>query len=215
MKLCIFGATGKTGLLAVEQALQRGDEVVAVVRTPEKLAAFQGRVSIVTAQLTDGPTMATAISGCNAVLLTLGTVDRKPNTVLSEGTRRIVAAMREGDCRRLVAVTSLGCGDSLGKVKPWLFRELIVKRVGKEIWADKDRQEAIIQSSDLDYTILRPGGLSDDKGAERYAVLDQAADVPKSPRLNRSDLAAEMLKVVDDTASYGKILSIVGVAAAT
>ncbi|MEM8981470.1 MAG: NAD(P)H-binding protein [Pseudomonadota bacterium] len=210
MKLGIFGATGKTGLLLVAQALEQGHDVVAVVRSPEKLAAFSGRIKVVTAQLTDGPVIAAAIADCDAVLLALGTVDRKPNTVLSEGTRRIIDAMREAGCRRLVAITSLGCGDSLAKVKPWLFRELIVKRLAKEIWADKDRQEAIIQSSNLDYTILRPGGLADEQGAPAYQLLEQSVDVPKSPRLKRSDLAEQLLNMVADTGTVGKIYTIVG-----
>jgi len=192
-KLTIFGATGKTGRLLCEGALAQSHAVTAFVREPAKLGGLAGRVDIVTGQLDDGPAIARAIAGADAVVSALGTVDRKPNTVLSDATGRIVQAMQAQGGVRFAAITSLGCGSSRTQVNSRLMR-LLIKTLAKEIWADKDRQEDVIRASSLDYLIVRPGGLTDKPARGEWTELRAGESHKGSQMIARADVAAYILE---------------------
>ena len=68
MKLTIFGASGRTGVHVVEQALVAGHDVVAVVRDPAKLTLRHERLQIAQADLTDEAAVGSAVRGADAVL---------------------------------------------------------------------------------------------------------------------------------------------------
>ena len=103
MKLTIFGATGGTGKLLVEQALAAGHEVVAFVRNPAKLMIKHERLTIVQGELADQAAVERAVQGAEAVISALGPrpgeAGRKP---LTRGTQNILAAMQKYGERRLV-----------------------------------------------------------------------------------------------------------------
>jgi uncharacterized protein YbjT (DUF2867 family) len=187
----------------IEQALERGYDVTAYARNPEKLQKFADRIRIVIGNIENVDEIGAAVLGQDAIISTLGTVNRKPNTVLSDGTARIIDAMKTADVYRCIIVTSLGCGDSVEKVPGFIFRELIVKRLAREVWADKNRQEDIIRRSGLDYTLVRPGGLRDGAKTGSYIVSNQTDDLPKNTMIYRADVADFLLKCVNDAATIG------------
>ena len=73
MKICIVGASGKLGRYMVQHALDRGYEVVGVCRerSVEKLAAFEGRITIIPGATNDRSVIAKAVAGCDGVLTVL------------------------------------------------------------------------------------------------------------------------------------------------
>src|SRR3954454_7208877 len=71
MRLVVLGATGRTGRLLIEQALERGSEVVAYVRRPEAVPERPGLL-VVGGQLTDQPAFRSALSGADAALCAIG-----------------------------------------------------------------------------------------------------------------------------------------------
>lgn len=193
MRLTIFGATGKTGLSLCEQALAKGFKVTAYVRDPAKLGDLAERLTVVKGSLKDTAALAQAVHGADAVVSALGTFDRKPNTVLSDATRRIIAAMESEGVPRLVAVTSLGCGASKVQVNSRIMR-LLIKTVAKEIWGDKDRQEQVIDASGLDFLIVRPGGLTDKPAHGTWTVLREGESQKGKQMIARADVAAFILE---------------------
>lgn len=209
MKICLFGASGRTGQLIVRQAIDRGHHIIMATRRPFDTSAFGERAEHRVADLSDPEALRSAVSGAGLVMSALGTTDRKPNTVLSDGTRNIIEAMKAENVQRLIAMTSIGCRDSLSLLRSFVFRELIVKRLAKEIWADKNRQEEIIEQSDLDYLIVRPGGLSDKLAGKDYAVLDQFDRLPKKIMIARQAVAAFMLDAAEAAPLGERIVSVV------
>jgi uncharacterized protein YbjT (DUF2867 family) len=202
MKLAILGATGPLGQVLIGQALAAGHEVRALARDPGKLAPRPGLI-VVPGSMTDVGSLEALLDGADAVLSCLGTTNRKPNTELSDATRVILGVAARLGVTRSVWVTSIGCGDSLPKLRRWVFREIIVKRVAKNIWADKDRQEAVIRDSAGDWTIVRPGGLRDEPAdVVPYQVIEGGADQPQTIASPRACVADYMLKaIVDPTQS--------------
>ncbi|MCC5860513.1 MAG: SDR family oxidoreductase [Gammaproteobacteria bacterium] len=214
MLIALFGATGGTGRCVLDEGLARGHAFRCLVRRPEALdpAAHTdeaARLTVVAGDTADESAIAATLEGCEAVLLTLGNANRKPNTELSDGTARIVKAMQARGLRRLVAITSLGCGDSLDQVPGFIFRELIVKRLAREIWADKNRQEAVIRVSGLDWTLLRPGGLTHAE-ARDWRALPASAPLDKATRMiPRAAVARAMIDCLEDEALVGETVTLV------
>jgi uncharacterized protein YbjT (DUF2867 family) len=73
MKVCIVGASGKLGMYMVQQALDRGYEVVGVCRerSVEKLAAFEKRITVIPGATNDREVISRAVAGCGGVLVVL------------------------------------------------------------------------------------------------------------------------------------------------
>ena len=156
MKLLIIGATGGSGRYLVTQALERGHAVTALVRTPAKMNVNHQRLTVIKGNVLDLPSVEQAVSGQDAVLCALG--HKRwfyPNRILSQGTENIVNAMKTHGVRRFVCESSLGVGDSFGRLGIYYTLFTIPFILPFYYW-DKGRQEAVIRASGLDWTIVRP-----------------------------------------------------------
>lgn len=196
MKIAVFGATGGTGRQVVEQALAAGHQVTALARNPAKLTLTNANLTVVTGNVLDAANVEETLQGADAVVVSLGNTEPNPDYIVSLGTQVIVAAMqRLGMPRRIVVVSSLGVGDSIDQV-PFAFR-LLMKSVLRKPMEDKERQEALVKASDLDWTIVRPGGLTNGPATGRY----QAGVGLKisAGQVSRCDVAAFVLKQLTDS----------------
>jgi len=112
-------------------------------------------------------------------------------TMLQDGTANIIGAMKANGVTKISVVTTIGAGDSMDQA-PWAFR-LLMMTVMSSIMSDKNAQEAVVTSSgDLDYCIVRPGGLkSDPPTGIVTAGTDQEAGA-----ITRADVAAFCLDAV-------------------
>lgn len=164
-RLLIVGATGGTGREVLVRALARGFEVTALVRNPSRLRLAHPRLTVVQGDVLDYDSVETAMRGQAAVLSALG--HKRffyPTRILSDGTRNLVRAMDRHGVRRFVCVTSLGIGDSAGRLGlPYTL--FVIPAVLPFYFWDKARQERVIASSHLDWVIVRPGVLTN--GARR------------------------------------------------
>lgn len=212
MTVTVFGASGPTGQHLINQLLGMNQAVNAVVRDATKLDINHDDLTVYAADLDDFAAIAAAVKGSNSVLSALGCFEREYNTILSDGTRHIVEAMKKNDVDRLVVVTSLGCRESIELIPDvWQeFRTEVVEGWAKEIWADKDRQEEVIEASGLDYTILRPGALTDEPALGDYRLFEQGETLPPNISISRADLATCMAKIAGDKATFGKIYTVIG-----
>merc|ERR1719253_2051260 len=92
------------------------------------------------------------------------------DTMLTDGTNNVMAAMKAKGVKRISVVTSIGAGDSKDQA-PFAFK-LLMMTVMKKIFTDKNNQEAAVAASGLEYCLVRPGGLTvDPPTGGRRAVL--------------------------------------------
>ena len=130
------------------------------MQSPEKAKDLDAE--IVKGDARDPAALDQALEGVDAVISALGTPASPFSevTTLSTATEALVAAMRRRGVRRLVAITGLGAGDSRGH-GGFLFDRVLMPLLLRKVYADKDRQEAIIAESGLDWVIVRPAVLND------------------------------------------------------
>ncbi|WP_441234649.1 NAD(P)-dependent oxidoreductase [Bradyrhizobium sp. 930_D9_N1_4] len=163
-KILILGATGATGRLIVSQAATRGYDVAVLVRSAEKAGDLKG-AKLVIGDARDEAALRGALRGCEAVVSALGTPASpfREVTLLSAATRALVAAMKAEHVSRLVCITGIGAGDSAGH-GGLLFDKLIFPLLLRKVYADKNRQEAIVRDSGSDWVLVRPSVLNDKPG---------------------------------------------------
>ena len=171
-KVLVLGATGATGRLIVDKAIAQGYEVTALVRSAEKGRELVG-TKLAIGDARDEAALRRALKGQDAVISALGTPASpfKEVTLLSTATRALVSAMKAEQVSRLVAITGMGAGDSVGH-GGFVFDRLIFPLLLRKVYADKNRQESIVRESGLDWVLVRPSVLNDKPGRGAPRVLE-------------------------------------------
>ena len=205
MKLAVFGATGKTGLVIVNQALDQGHLVTAFVRDPARITIEDEHLTFVTGDVFDPVSVARAIQKQDAVICALGAgSDLKKTTVRTTGTINIISGMQKNNVKRLMVVTAMGVGESWDDLS--LFNKFFFATLLKNSRADHETQETAVKESGLDWTIIRPSGLTDDP---RTGVYEVGENIPaKTSKIARADVADLILKELEHNARIGKAVTI-------
>ena len=205
-KLLVVGASRGIGLETVKAALLAGHSVRALARSAARIPIKNAALDKVSGDALDSDTIRSALQDVNVVIQTLG-VDIAPRaiiertTLFSQSTRILVDAMKAAGVKRLIAVTGLGAGDSRGH-GGLLYDAVVFPLLLKRVYDDKDVQEWIIRSSGLDWTIVRPGLLTNSPATGRYQVLTVPRDW-RFGRISRADVADFLVRQVDDRAMIG------------
>lgn len=205
MKLAIIGASRGIGRKVVDEALERGHTVRAMARNMTETGIEAEGFTALDGDALSATDVALAIEGADAVILTLGIPKdmrvMKTTTLFSDATRTLIAAMKEAGITRLLTVTGFGAGDSKEKLST--PERLTQKAFLGRTYADKDLQEQLIRDSDLDWTIARPGILSDNRKSNAYKVLVEKESW-RNGLINRSDVADFLVTEAETGAHIGK-----------
>ena len=119
---------------------------------------------------------------------------RKPVTVFSEGAKNVIEAMTNSAPNHLICVTGIGAGDSKnhgGFFYDRIFNPILLKT----IYEDKERQEALVRNSNLEWIIVRPGFLTNGPLTETYRVLVDLNGVTAG-KISRADVAHFILSEI-------------------
>ncbi|MEO0999073.1 MAG: NAD(P)-binding oxidoreductase [Pseudomonadota bacterium] len=196
--ILIMGATSGIGACTVEEALSRGLPVRAFARSADTLAP-RDLLEPMVGDARSADSVAAALEGVRAVIYTLGIRERlamlwEEETLFSDTTRILIEAMGAAGLRRLVAVTGFGAGRS--RVAMSTLERIGHKAVLGKPYADKDRQEALIMASDLDWTIARPVILTNGAKSGRVRVLREPASW-RNGLVSRTDVAVYLVDAIE------------------
>jgi putative NADH-flavin reductase len=199
-RVLIVGATGGTGRQLVAQALDLGHEVTAFVRDPSKLGIEHPRLTVVEGDVLDYGSVEAAVRGQEAVVSALGHKRYfGPTRILSKGTRNVLRAMEAQGVRRFVCETSLGIGDSAGRMGLY-YTFLVIPIIVPFYFWDKTRQERLIARSNLEWVIVRPGALTDAGKRGRVRHGRHVGSYLRTVRVSRTDVADFMLHQLESDA---------------
>jgi putative NADH-flavin reductase len=211
MKLTIFAATGGIGRQILEQAVDAGHDVTAVVRHPQKLPGeLSSQIRVVSADLAapDPAMLTSAVQGADGVLSGLGPRSKAETGIAARGTQAIVAAMKAAGARRIVVVSAapIGTVPSPGRPNPpkhdpgdgFIMQHLLnplVKTALRKNYADLAQMEDILRDSDLDWTAVRPPRLTDKPLTGTYRTA-HGQNLRRGLVISRADVAHYMLRTV-------------------
>ncbi|MEU0407923.1 NAD(P)-binding oxidoreductase [Streptomyces griseorubiginosus] len=211
MRIAVVGATGRTGRELVRQALADGHEVVAYVRRPEAVTPIPG-LTVVGGQLDDEAALTDALEGCDAVTVALGNPITKASAPLMQiAMPTVIAAAKNAGVRRVVVLSALGVGATLANTRyPYRFgcRTFLVGA-----FRDHLAGESLLEDTSLDWTTIHPGPLFDGPRTPHPTIVDAASRrrMPRAPRTMRADVAAAMLDMLTDPATFGRQMLITSV----
>ena len=114
--------------------------------------------------------------------------------------------LQDAGVRRLIVQSSLGVGDSM-QLMPGPAR-LFARVVMAIALADHAEQEAVVAESGLDWTVVRPGGLSSGPATGDYLAQESADGRPMKGMIARADVAAHIVSILDDPATFGRALAL-------
>lgn len=199
MRVTVFGSSGRTGRLVVQEALRVGHEVVAFSRRPVQLEDLHPPVELVAGQLTDREALQRAVQGSQAVLSVLAPSSNRPEFAVSRALESILEVMQQQGVNRLVATSGAGIGDPLdaptgmSRLMDWLVRSL-----ARNVYADMLQAAQLVRASPLDWTLVRVPMLTDRPGNGQVKVAWVGKGM--GPRLARADLAVFLVSQVEDRA---------------
>ena len=174
--------------------------MTALARRPEKFDIRNEHLAVVRGDVLDPTSVEAAVRGQDAVLCALGH-NRwlGPSRILSTGTANIVNAMAAHGVKRFICETSLGVGDSFGRMGLY-YTLFVIPFILPFYYWDKGRQEAVIRASAAEWTIVRPGALTNGPQKGVYRCNSHVGSFIWTVRISRADVAAFMLdQLTDDT----------------
>lgn len=200
--LIVFGATGGTGKLVVEQALQAGYSITVVVRNPDAFNIQHPKLEIIKGDVFQPHTFENALQGKDAVISCLGIAKNEPTTVYSEGMRNIMAAMQQADIQRIVCICSVAIivPPKSSFVLKFMTKN-ILQRQYNYIYTDMITMEEILAKSNLDWTIIRAPWLWNTAYTGKYrSTINEHLSNPF--RISRADLAEYIVQHIEDKKTF-------------
>ncbi len=199
MKVVIFGANGKTGTILTEQALAKGHQVKAYIRRSGSLVLQHQNLKVITGNLNDTGKLKEAIAGSDAVLSTLGGGSlTRHSTEIMTGIDNIATLMEAEGVKRFIYLSSLGAGDSRFVMRR-LIRFFIADIMLRVPLADHTTNEERIAKSNLQWTLVRPAGLTNGPKTGRLKHGNQKTILKGNPQISRANVASFMLEQLSDT----------------
>jgi putative NADH-flavin reductase len=203
MRLAIFGGTGGTGRCLIEQALERGDTVTALVRQPDALGELGAKIHVVAGDVLDPGDVAATVSGAEVVFSALGIgMHRHATVVYSHGTTNVLDAMRAEGVRRLMVVSTSSLEiPAPTRFAEWLLSQFLHRLLSKP-YADMALMEQRVRESAADWTLLRAARLTNGRrtgGVYRTATNGRLGGCWS---ISRADVADYLLRHATDESTY-------------
>jgi len=204
MKVVIFGANGKTGILLVEQALAKGHQVIAYIRRPGSVRIENPKLKIIVGSLNETLKMKDAITGSDACISALGggsLTKHSPEVMI--GIDNILTIMEKARVHRFIYLSSIGVGNSRYYMNP-IVRYIVCDIFIRVPMADHKINEKRIAKSSLQWTVVRAGSLTDGQLTGDFKNGIEKIKLNGNPSISRANVASFMLQQLTDTKYHQK-----------
>lgn len=189
--ILVIGGSRGIGRAVCELATAKGHLVRAMSRSGKMPEGSGGDCEAMKGDALNAADVARALDGIDVVVQALGVPPSldlvlKPVTVFSEATRVLLPEMKTAGVQKLVCVTGFGAGDSNAAIN--FLQRLPFNMLLKRAYDDKSVQEELIEESDLDWLIIRPGVLTSGAASGKYRVITTPAEW-RNGIISRADVA--------------------------
>jgi nucleoside-diphosphate-sugar epimerase len=202
MQVALAGGHGQVALLLTRRLVARGDTVLSLIRNPDhggEVRAHGATAVVCDLEQASVPEIAAALGNADAAVFAAGAGP-------GSGAKRKLTVDRDGAIKLLQAASSIGAP-----------RFVIVSSIGAESPPEgedvfsvylraKAQADAAVQASDREWTIVRPGRLTDDPGTGRVRIQTE----PFRGEIPREDVAAVLEAVLEDSRTVSRALYVNG-----
>ncbi len=202
MVVTVFGASGKVGRLVVEKLLSGGHEVIAFTHSSSLTEA--ANLKIVQGDIHNEQDVKKAIGGSDLVISALGSWGTKEKNIVSSGMSNIIEAMNESKIKRLISLTGSDAETSDDQVTftSRLMHKLISLSPARKILSDGEKHIKLLESSPLDWTVLRSPVMNNRGKPNHYRVSMSKPRIHDT--INRQSVAQAMIDLIDNKQYYRK-----------
>ena len=204
--IVVIGANGGIGRQTVELALQYGYLVTAIVRNPDNLNLTHDNLTVVKGDIMNPETFKERLKNADAVISAVGKSSFKVTDLYSLGNQRLLSVMPQDKHIFFISASGLEVNPTHSFIVRFATRYILQKLL-KNMYADLERMEAMIKSTDLNWTIMRPPRLIDKPVTGKYRFsIDRALN--NGLTISRADLAHYMLNNISNEAIYRKTVEV-------
>jgi putative NADH-flavin reductase len=214
-RLLILGSTGRTGKYLLEDALARGFEVNILVRDVKKITITSEKLKIFEGTPSNKEDLAKALQGCTHVLSALNisrNTDfpwsglRTPKDFLEKTIQNLIDLSKTNSLKNVIVISAWGVAETKQDIPFW-FRWTIDFSNIKYGYQGHEQQEKLLQNSDVNYTIIRPVGLTNSEKSKPIIVTKK--NIPKPNLLiSRKNVAGFMLDMLEKKSLYRQVITI-------
>ncbi|MBF4483470.1 NAD(P)-binding oxidoreductase [Flavobacterium sp. CSZ] len=197
MNIAIIGAGAGIGLLSVAQALKKGHTVTALSTNTNQIPNHPNLIKI-NGSATSPVDLKNAIKGSDAVLITVGTKNKKATTLFSDIASTLIKVTNDLNFSSpILVITGFGAGES----KKYLsfFMKTVISLFLKDQYINKTKMEEIITNSSLKWEIIRPGILTNHDAALAYKAISGIQKGMKVGKISRADVADYLINEAENT----------------
>ena len=190
-RIALFGATGAVGGYFLNKALSDGHDVVALVRSPDKVITHEN-LYLIKGDVSNPDDVAKTVATADVVVSCLGNVNK--NLIMDKAAKSILsAAARESVLPRCMFISTIGCGGT-----SWLIKMILTMIGGRAGMADYERADARITSERIvPYMLVRPGALREIPGNGKYRVFKGGGTFARP--IAKQDVAQFLFDAISDT----------------
>ncbi|PWB23973.1 NAD(P)-dependent oxidoreductase [Flavobacterium sp. HTF] len=187
MNIAIIGAGAGIGLQAVNQALAKGHFVTALSTNTDQIPNHPNLIKI-NGSAVSPLDLKHAIGGSDAVLITVGTKNKKATTLFSDIATTLIKVTNDLNFSSpVLVVTGFGAGESKNYLS--FFMRTVISLFLKEQYVNKTIMEELITKSAVKWEIIRPGMLTDAANTSNYKVISGLQKGMKVGKISRFDVA--------------------------
>jgi len=203
MNLALLGGSGRTGKYMIEQALDAGHHVKALVRTPSKITIHHPRLTLLQGDATDSASIDQLVRDVDVVISVLGHADNRPSDMQTVAAQHLVAAMKQHGVKRIISLTGGGVRDPNDQPR-WIDHVfgLLLRLFSANVLADAENHARVLRQSGLEWILVRGPRLTEEPFTGRYRV--GYVGVNSGTSVSRADLAHFILQQLTDSTYVGK-----------
>ena len=201
-KIALYGASGKTGSLFLEKALDKGYHINALVRNPDKLDIENKALNIIKGDLLDAKDLEKSLDGVQAVACLAGHVKGSPPNLQEDFITKVLPLLEKKKIKRILLLIGAGVRDPkldrpgfMDRLIPFIMKNLAGSGPRNALLDGRKHVELIRQREDLDWTVVRAPMLTD-KPETNHTVVGSVGSV-KGIKLTRADLAQFILEELE------------------
>jgi uncharacterized protein YbjT (DUF2867 family) len=203
MRIVIAGGHGQIALRLTRLLSAGGHQVIGIVRNPDHepdIVAAGGQATVLDLEQADAGAVAEVLAGADVAIFAAGagpgSGNARKDTVDRAAAALFADAAEQAGVRRHIQVGSMGADRADSLTDDSTFTIYL-----KAKWA----AEEDLRARDLDWTVLRPGGLTDDPGTGTVYLADKTGN----GRITRDDVALVLAGLCDTPAAIGRTLELV------